>query len=280
LWTTIITPEYFETMRIPILQGRSFAFPNQRGTEDVALVSKATAERWWPGQDPIGKQLRFVSQPQRWRTVIGVTGDTRQAALAGDPDWMEGDIYLPYTRNVESQMAIVVRTNRGPYEIATPLRRIVAELRPDAPVTQVRVMEEVVSASLTTPRSTMWLFSTFAALALLLSATGIYAVVSYAVAQRTREFGIRMALGARPKDIRRGVLSRSLALGCAGLALGVTAALGVTRVLRSLLFDITATDLITFASMPLLLLMVVLIASYLPARRASGVDPTVALRSD
>jgi putative ABC transport system permease protein len=177
-------------------------------------------------------------------------------------------------------MAIVVRTNRDPYGIATPLRQIVADLGPDAPVTQVRTMEEVVSASLITPRSTMWLFSTFAGLALLLSATGIYAVVSYAVVQRTREFGIRMALGARPKDIRRGVLRRSLTLGCAGLALGVTTALGATRVLRSLLFDITATDLITFASMPLLLLLVVLIASYLPARRASGVDPTVALRSD
>jgi putative ABC transport system permease protein len=141
-------------------------------------------------------------------------------------------------------------------------------------------MEEVVSASLIAPRSTMWLLSAFAALALLLSATGVYAVASYAVAQRTRELGVRIALGAQRRDILGGVIGRSLALGGIGLALGVAAALGATRALGSLLYEVPATDVITFASMPLLLLAVMVVASYLPARRASRVDPTVALRGE
>jgi ABC-type antimicrobial peptide transport system permease subunit len=200
--------------------------------------------------------------------------------LAGNPGWQVGEAYLPYAQNVRPQMTVVVRTSRKLNDVAVPLRRMVAEMRPDVPVTEVRTMEEVVSASLITPRSTMWLLSTFAGLALLLSATGIYAVVAYATVQRTREFGIRMALGARPADIQRRVLAHSLALGGTGLAVGVAAAFGATRVLASFLFDITTTDLATFATMPLLLLLVVLVASYLPAHRASGVDPTVALRSE
>jgi putative ABC transport system permease protein len=280
LWMANVTPEYLRVMRIPILQGRSFESTDQQGRVDVALVSRSTVERWWPGQNPIGKQLHLVGGKQRWRTVVGVTGNTLQETLAGNPDWQDGEIYLPYAQNVRPQMTVVVRTSREPNDVAVPLRQIVAEMRPDVPVTEVRTMEEVVSASLITPRSTMWLLSTFAGLALLLSATGIYAVVSYATVQRTREFGIRMALGARPADIRRRVLAHSLALGCAGLALGVAAAFGATRVLASFLFDITTTDLVTFASMPLLLLMVVLMASFVPAYRASGVDPTVALRSE
>lgn len=200
--------------------------------------------------------------------------------MAGNPGWQVGEAYLPYAQNVRPQMTVVVRTSRKLNDVAVPLRRMVAEMRPDVPVTEVRTMEEVVSASLITPRSTMWLLSTFAGLALLLSATGIYAVVAYATVQRTREFGIRMALGARPADIQRRVLAHSLALGGTGLAVGVAAAFGATRVLASFLFDITTTDLATFATMPLLLLLVVLVASYLPAHRASGVDPTVALRSE
>jgi predicted permease len=280
LWTTIVTPGYLEAMRIPILRGRSFAATDQQASGDVVLVSRATAERWWPGEDPIGKRLRYVSQENRWRTVIGVTADTRQAALAGDPDWIEGDIYLPYAQFPEARMAVVARTAGEPIEMAAALRSIVAGLRDDVPVTEVRTMEEVVSASLIAPRSTMWLLSAFAALALLLSATGVYAVASYAVAQRTRELGVRIALGAQRRDILGGVIGRSLALGGIGLALGVAAALGATRALGSLLYEVPATDVITFASMPLLLLAVMVVASYLPARRASRVDPTVALRGE
>jgi len=175
-------------------------------------------------------------------------------------------------------MTLLVKTAGDPLLVAQPLRQLVAAIRDDVPFTQVRSLEEVISDSLATPRSTMWLLFSFATLALLLSSVGIYAVVAYSVAQRTREIGIRVALGARAEEIVRGILGRSLLVTCAGLAMGLAGAFAVTRVLRSLLFHVTATDTITFVAMPLILLAVALIATYVPARRASRVDPAVALR--
>jgi predicted permease len=282
LWANMVTPDYFAAMGIPILRGRGFLYSDRQDSELVALVTAATARRWWPGENPIGKHLRFVAE-RRVRRVVGVAGDTREVALAGDPDWVEGHIYLPYGQyvvNLGPTMSVVLKTTKDPMLLAEPLRRLVADIRRDVPVTQVRDIDEVISQSVDTPRSTMWLLFSFAALALLLSAVGIYAVVAYTVAQRTREIGIRIALGARARDVVRGILAWSLTVASAGLALGIAGAWAVTRVLRSLLFEVTPHDTVTFIATPLLLLFVVLLAAYAPARRASRVDPMVALRNE
>jgi len=280
LWASTVTPEYFATMGIPILAGRGFRASDGVGAEPVVLVTAATAQRWWPGQNPIGKHLKYTWLKE-WRTVVGVVGNTLDASLAGDPDWLEGHFYVPFTQaplNIAPRMTLLVKTAGDPLLTAEPLRQLVAAIRPDVPVSQIRSMEEVISDSLTTPRSTMWLLFSFAALALLLSSVGIYAVVAYTVAQRTREIGIRMALGARAQEIVRGILGRSLMVTGAGLAMGIAGAFAATRVLRSFLFHVTATDTVTFVAMPLALLAVAMLATYVPARRASRVDPAVTLR--
>ena len=282
LWASTVTPDYFAAMGIPVLSGRGFLNSDRAGSELVVLVTAKTGQRWWPGQKPVGKHLRFVAEELQ-RTVVGVTGDTREAALDGDPDWVEGHIYLPYAQyavNLGPRMTVVLRTAGSPLLFAEPLRRLVAEIRHDVPVTQLRTMDEVISQSVNTPRSTMWLLFSFAALALLLSAVGIYAVVAYAAAQKRREIGIRIALGARPRDILRGILARSLTVASIGLAFGLVGAYAGTRVLRSLLFQVAPHDVVTFIAMPLVLLLVALCATYVPARRAARVDPAVTLRNE
>ncbi|MBZ5618847.1 MAG: FtsX-like permease family protein [Acidobacteriia bacterium] len=180
--------------------------------------------------------------------------------------------------NLAPRLTLVVKAAADPLLTAQPLRQVIAGIRPDVPVTRFRTVDEVFSDSVSTPRSTMWLLFSFAALALLLSSVGIYAVVAYTVAQRKREIGIRMALGARAHDILRGILSRSLIVTSVGLGMGLAGALAATRVLRSLLFQITATDTVTFVAMPVILLAVSLIATYVPARRAARVDPAITVR--
>jgi len=280
LWASTVTPEYFGAMGIPILAGRGFLASDAEGAGYVVLVTAATAKRWWPGQNPVGKHLKYTWLKE-WRTVVGVVGDTRDTSLAGDPAWVEGHFYIPFTQaplNIVPRMTLLVKTAGDPLAVAQPLRRVVASVRGDVPFTQVRGMEEVISDSLATPRTTMWLLFSFAMLALLLSSVGIYAVVAYTVAERTREIGIRMALGARGTEIVRGILGRSLAVTGARLAVGLAGAFAVTRVLGSFLFQVTATDTLTFVAMPLVLLGVALIATYVPAHRGSRVDPAITLR--
>ena len=281
LWASTITPEYLSAMGIPILAGRGFRDSDTEATEPVVLVTAATARRWWPGSNPIGKHLKY-SWLKQWRTVVGVVGDTMEMSLAGDPKWLEGHFYVPFTQaplNNGPRMTVVLRTaGPDPLLASQPLRQAVSSIRPDVPVTQFRTMDEVISESLSTPRSTMWLLFSFAALALVLSSVGIYAVVAHTVAQRTREIGIRMALGARAREIVVRILGRSLAVTAAGLAFGMAGAFAATRVLRSFLFHVTATDAVTFAAVPAVLLLVALLATYIPARRASRVDPATTLR--
>ncbi len=239
----------------------------------VALVTASTAKHWWPGENPIGKHVRYVSE-KPFRTVVGVVGDTRDAALAGDPDWVEGHFYFPYAQsgvNVSPRMNVVLKTAGDPLALVQPFRRLVSEIRQDVPVTETRTMDEVMSESVSTPRSTMWLLFSFAALAMVLSSVGIYAIITYTVAQRTREIGIRMALGARERDILQGILAHSLAITSVGLAIGVGAAYASTRVMRTLLFQVTSHDLVTFIAIPTLLLTLALVATYIPARRATKV---------
>lgn len=281
LWGSVVTPDYLATMEIPVLSGRGILNSDHSGSEPVVLVTKSTAKHWWPRENPIGKHIRYITDKQ-WRTVVGVVADTDDYSLAGDPDWVEGHVYFPYSQSAlhSPRMSIVVKTVADPLKLIAALRQTIAQIRPDVPVTEMRTMEEVVSDSVSTPRSTMWLLLSFAALALALSLIGVYAIISYAVAQRTHEIGIRMALGARARDVLLGILVRSLSTALIGLAVGIGVAYATTKVMTTLLFQVAAHDPVTFTAIPMGLLLLVLFATYIPARRATKVDPLVALRHE
>jgi len=283
LWSGAVTPEYFQLMRIPVLRGQVFTDAIGEKSEAVAVVSAATARRFWPGEDPIGKHIRVVWDTN-WRTVVGVVGDVRQFDLANhSPDWINGAVYMPYPQSVgldgtlPTAMTLLVRTAADSREIGSRIRELVNNLNPNVPVSEFQTMDAVIVASTSQPRSLMWLFLSFASAALLLAAIGTYGVVSHTTAQRTFEIGVRVALGASRSSIFRLVIRQSLELVIAGAALGVVAALALSRLLSSYLYGITAQDPLTFLAVVGLLLCMALAAGYLPARRATKVDPIVAL---
>jgi len=284
LWAGAVTPEYFQLMRIPVLRGQVFTDAIAEKSEAVVVVSAATAQRFWPGEDPIGKHIRVVWDTN-WRTVVGVVGDVRQFDLANrSPDWISGAIYMPYPQSIgldgklPTAMTLLVRTSADSREIASRIRELVNNLNPNVPVSEIRTMDELVTASTSQPRSMMWLFLGFAGVALVLAAIGTYGVVSYTTAQRTFEIGVRAALGASRGNIFGLVIRQSLELVIAGVGLGAVAALALSRLLSSYLYGITAQDPVTFLAVAGLLVCMALAAGYLPARRATKVDPMVALR--
>jgi predicted permease len=286
VWAGAVTPGYFELMRIPLLRGRAFEPSDGEGTAPVVLVSAATAARYWPGEDPVGKQVRVVWDAD-WRTVVGVVADVRQYALSGRmPEQITGALYMPYPqsvaldRRIPGTMAILARASGPPAELAERLRSLVAGVRADAAVDEVRGLEAVVASSVDEPRAMTWLFACFAGCALLLAAVGTYGVVSYSTAQRTYEIGVRVAVGATRGDILGMVVGQSLRLVLGGLALGVTAALLLGRGLAGFLYDVAPTDLVTFAAVSAVLLLTALLAGYVPGRRAALTDPVRALRAD
>ncbi len=278
-WTSTITTEYFATLGVPLLSGRGFTRSDYDRSEPVVIVSAATAKRWWPGEDPIGKHLRYIAG-QRWRTVIGVVGDTRDAVPSADPAWIKGHVYVPYAQDVRASMTLVVKAATDPVKIVDPVQTAISTVDANVPISQIRTMDEVISSSLRTSRSTVWLLSSFGGLALLLSALGVYSVMACAVSQGTREIGIKIALGANPAQIRKTILWQGMSVTCIGLFLGTVGALIATKVLRVFLFQITPTDPVTFVTMPLILFLVALLATYIPARRASQMDPQIALRHE
>jgi putative ABC transport system permease protein len=276
--TRVISPGYFNTMGIQLLRGRQF--DEQLDREDsmpVAVVSETTARRLWPGEDPLGKRIQpGNADPDGWIEVVGVVNDVRQFELTSEPRLQ---MYLPYVQFqwfVPRQL--VVKTGVEPASLAAAVRKAVWELDKDQPVSDVRTMEEVLSASIARQRFSTLLLGVFAALALALAAVGIYGVMSYAVAQRTREIGIRMALGAQAGSVLRLMLRQGLKLASAGVVLGLAGALLLTRLMSSMLFGVSATDPLTLATISLVLVGVTLLASYVPARRAARVDPLIALR--
>ena len=284
LWAGAVTPEYFQLMRIPVLRGQVFTDVVAEKSEAVVVVSAATARRFWPGEDPIGKHIRVVLDT-KWRAVIGVVGDVRQYNLENhSPGWLNGEIYMPYPQSIGLDgktpiaMTLLVRTGADPREIARRIRELVNDLNPNVPVSEIRTMDELVTASTSQPRSMMWLFLSFAATALVLAAIGTYGVVSYTTTQRTFEIGVRVALGASRSNIFGLVIRQSLELVIAGVGLGAVAALALSRLLSSYLYGITAQDPVTFLAVAGLLVCMALAAGYLPARRATKVDPMVALR--
>jgi predicted permease len=272
-----VTPDWFAAMRIPLRRGRWFTMSDRLGTQKVVLVNETAAKRYWPGEDPVGRPVS-VGQGGFWNDtayVAGVVGDVRFGTLDSLP---APDVYLSYYQSPRGRMMMFVRTAGDPRSIVAAARREIAALAPGVPLYDVRPMRERVADAMGYARFSAVLLATFAAVALALAALGTYGVVSFGVSQRTREIGVRVALGATRGDVLRLVVGQGLGLAVAGGLLGLAGALATTRVLRSLLFGIAPSDPGTLVSIVVLLVAAVVTASWIPARRAAGVHPAEALR--
>lgn len=271
------SPEYFKTMRIPVLRGRGLTEQDVAGATPVVVINQTMAAKYWPGQDSIGQRIQISRQGESWREVVGVVGDTRHASLRSAP---VPEMYAPWSQATNSVFRLAIRTAGDPAHWASDVRQAVWAVDKDQPVTRLRPMEAVVLSSAAETRFFAVLFATFAGLALLLAAFGIYSVMAYTVTQRTREIGIRLALGARPGEVMNLVIGHGLRLAIVGIVLGVAGAAYASRWVEKLLYGVTRTDPFTFAAVAAVLLAAVLIACFMPARRATRVDPLVALRHE
>jgi putative ABC transport system permease protein len=243
----------------------------------VIIVNAAFARRHFPGQDPLGKRIRFDDTKDEWLSIVGVAGDARDRGLDAAP---EPVLYIPYQYLTLPFMSVVARSAGGTGAVASAVRAEVRSLDPDLPVDEVRPLSDIVRDSVAQPRFRMLVLGTFALTALLLAAVGVYGLISYSVAQRTREIGIRVALGARPAQVTLPIVREGLALTAMGVAIGLAGSVAVTRLLATFLFGIDATDPLTFFAVAALLLGVTFAASYVPSRRALRVDPLTALRAE
>ena len=282
-WEHEITPEYLHTMGIALLRGRMFTPADRTGSLPVVLVSAAAAQRFWPGQNALGKRIK-LSWRNDWRTVVGVVADVRETGLA-DPPKRSGEtsicVYYPYAQgilSVNGTMALVVRIQGDSHILEGNLRAAVASLDPSVPVGKIRSMDHIFSETIAAPRSIARLFLSFALLALLLGAIGIYSVIAYSVTQRIQEIGVRIALGATRSDVLKLILRRGASLALLGILIGISGALALTRLMSALLVDVSPTDPVTFGAVAFLLTFVALAACYVPARRAMAIDPIAALR--
>jgi predicted permease len=284
-WLNTVSPGYFNSMRIPIMSGRDFNEADTTGNPRSIIISAETARRFFPNHDAVGKHMRLIGQ-QDWCTIVGVANDVRAYDLRRNlPDWMDGMIYVPYgpgaTRedgSVPSQMTLVLRSASAVPQLEQSIRAVTAALNREAPVSDLKAMPEIVAGETAAPRSIASLFAAFAALALILGIIGIYGVISFFVGQRTREIGIRIAMGAQRRDILKLVVSEGLTLTVIGIFVGLASALALTRFLAAFLYGVSATDPLDFAAVAALFAIVALAASYIPARRAMRVDPLTALR--
>jgi len=274
---SIVGHNYFETMNTPIVQGRAFTERDNENAPRVVIVNETMARRYWPSQNPIGKRLRLGGEQSQWLEVAGVAQDGKYITLGEPPtDYF----FLPFWQNYDGRMTLIAHTKGDAESVIASIRREVKALDEQLPVYGVRDAPEFLDIILSGPKSIAATVSGFGLLALLLAAIGLYGVMSYAVAERTREIGVRVALGAEPRDLRLMVLRQGLRLSLGGVALGLAGAFGLARLLRSLLYDLSATDPLTFGAVALSLIVVALLACWIPARRATKVDPMVALRCE
>jgi putative ABC transport system permease protein len=269
-----ISPQWFQTMRVPLRAGRDFAPADNAQAPKLVIVNETFARRFWPNQNPLGMHI-IVGRSPAPAEVVGVAADIKNKGLDQDT---QAQLYLPFPQLPWGDMNLLVRTAVAPQNITSAVRAQVAAVDPDQPVTKVQTVNELMDSSRSQPRFTMLMLGVFSATALTLAVIGIYGVLSYSVAQRRQEFGIRLALGAERADILRLVVRQGLVLAFGGIAIGLLAALLFTRLMSSLLYKVGARDLATFILTPLLFVCVALLASYLPARRATKVDPMEALR--
>ena len=278
----VATADYFRTLGIPLLRGRFFADSDAADAPQVAILSEAAARKYFPNEDPIGKQIvmgwrRRTDDKRAGGEVIGVVGDVKELGL--DEEY-PAEIYLPARQWPVGRMAVVARTAVPPLTLAEEMTQAVHELDANLPVANIRTVDDIVAESIAQPRFYMTLLAVFAAVALVLAAIGIFGVMSYTVSQRTREIGIRMALGAEGGSVVSMVVRQAMLLAIVGLALGLVAAAALSRTMTTLLFELSPTDPATFATVASVLALVAFFASYLPARRAASVDPIEALRAE
>src|ERR1700683_3935966 len=275
-----VTPNYFGTMRISLLQGRDFTERDEAKATPVLIVNQAFAQQFFPGENPVGKHIQAgISNggpgTAPMREIVGVVGNVKFEDLTTE---FSPESYIPYGQLQFGSITIVARSAKDPQGLAKPIASVVQSLDKDLPTYAPKTLEQYLNGTIAIPRFNTFLLAVFSALAMILTAVGLYGVISYTVAQRTHEIGIRMALGAQPGDMMRLVVSQGMTLALFGVAVGLVAALGLTRFLSSLLFGVSSTDPVSFAAVVAMLFAVVLLACYIPARRAMRVDPMVALR--
>ncbi|HKP87588.1 MAG TPA: ABC transporter permease [Blastocatellia bacterium] len=275
-----VSPDYFQTMEIAVVKGRQFDQHDVRKAQNVAIINETLARRHFPGEDPIGKRVTLNDEnptEEEWVTIVGIVKDTKPRALDSES---VAELYMPYDQQPESYMSLMIRTTSQTEAMAAAVRSEVQALDPNQPVYSIRTLQSVLSESVSTPRFRTLLLAILALVAVILAVVGIYGVMSYSVTQRTHELGIRMALGAKSSDVLKLVVGHGLALALAGVALGLAGSFALTRLMSSLLYGVSATDPATFVSIPLILTGVALGACFVPARRATKVDPMAALRHE
>lgn len=271
------TPDYFKTMGIPLIRGRYFEERDTAEALPVTIIDQALAQKYWPNEDPLGKRIVFEGTRDNplWREIVGIVGHVKHTDLEGES---RAQYYVPHQQRPQPNMALVIRTPNDPNALAGSVRGVIKSADSDLPVFRVRTMDQFVADSMTQRKFALLLICVFACLALLLSAIGLYGVMAYSVTQRTHELGLRMALGAQASDVLKLVVKQGMLLAVVGLAIGVVGAIFLSRLMKTMLFNVSATDPLVFVGIALILATVALLACFVPARRATKVDPMVALR--
>jgi predicted permease len=272
-----VTPLFFSTLVIPLVKGRDFTSEDHAQAPGVVIISEALARRYWPNADPIGKRLRETGSENPWLSIVGVAKDVKYRGLPQNPN-ADPDVYFPLLQRPTNNLSLVVRTEADPTSLSAAIRGELQKLDPNLPIYNVTTMAQQVARQTTQSHFTAWLLGVFGALALALAAVGIYSVMAYAVEQRMHEVGVRLALGARVGDVLKLVIKQGMRLASFGVALGLGAALALTQLMKGMLFSVGTADPLTYAGIALLLMTVALLACWIPARRATMVDPLIALR--